>query len=198
MLAALIFSFNALACWASWLNCATGSLPGGAAVAGAGVKLTAAITAATANVPRAIRLIRSDATSRMSPSFQRRRSRPVPRQPVPAGTPRRLPSWTTVHREISTGYGKHTIAFTASPNQHKSPSRRWNHRETRHRSAFVETVGGYYSIKAADPLDPPEYGRDEKIQAELWQTAAALVDGSSPRPDDRRHHRALRCRTCPE
>src|SRR5882757_7121376 len=42
--------------------------------------------------------------------------------------------------------------------------------------AFAETATGYYSVKAAGPLDPPEYGRGEKIQTELWQTTAALVD----------------------
>jgi len=44
--------------------------------------------------------------------------------------------------------------------------------------AFAETASGYYSVKAAGPLDPPEYGRSEKIQAELWQATAALVDRS--------------------
>ena len=42
--------------------------------------------------------------------------------------------------------------------------------------AFGETASGYYSVSAAGPLDPPEYGRSERIQAELWQTTAALVD----------------------
>jgi NAD(P)-dependent dehydrogenase (short-subunit alcohol dehydrogenase family) len=44
--------------------------------------------------------------------------------------------------------------------------------------AFAETASGYYSVKTAGPLDPPEYGRSEKIQAELWQATAPLVDRS--------------------
>ena len=42
--------------------------------------------------------------------------------------------------------------------------------------AFAETASGYYSVKATGPLDPPEYGCGEKIQAELWQATASLLD----------------------
>jgi NAD(P)-dependent dehydrogenase (short-subunit alcohol dehydrogenase family) len=42
--------------------------------------------------------------------------------------------------------------------------------------ALAETTGGYFSVKNAKPLVCPEPGRGEKIQAELWDTTATLLD----------------------
>jgi NAD(P)-dependent dehydrogenase (short-subunit alcohol dehydrogenase family) len=42
--------------------------------------------------------------------------------------------------------------------------------------AFAETTGGYFSVKDAAPLPCPEPGRSKRIQAELWETTAALLD----------------------
>jgi NAD(P)-dependent dehydrogenase (short-subunit alcohol dehydrogenase family) len=42
--------------------------------------------------------------------------------------------------------------------------------------AFAETTGGYFSVKDAAPLPCPEPGRSKGIQADLWQTTAALLD----------------------
>jgi hypothetical protein len=43
--------------------------------------------------------------------------------------------------------------------------------------AFAETTGGYFFVKDATPLACPEPGRSNKIQADLWETTARLVDG---------------------
>jgi NAD(P)-dependent dehydrogenase (short-subunit alcohol dehydrogenase family) len=42
--------------------------------------------------------------------------------------------------------------------------------------AFAETTGGYFSVKDATPLPCPEPGRSRGIQADLWETTAALLD----------------------
>jgi NAD(P)-dependent dehydrogenase (short-subunit alcohol dehydrogenase family) len=42
--------------------------------------------------------------------------------------------------------------------------------------AFAETTGGYFSVKDAAPLTCPEPGRSKGIQADLWETTAALLD----------------------
>jgi NAD(P)-dependent dehydrogenase (short-subunit alcohol dehydrogenase family) len=42
--------------------------------------------------------------------------------------------------------------------------------------AFAETTGGYFSVKDAAPLTCPEPGRNNGIQADLWETTAALLD----------------------
>ena len=42
--------------------------------------------------------------------------------------------------------------------------------------AFAETTGGYFSVKDAAPLPCPEPGRSKRIQADLWETTAALLD----------------------
>jgi hypothetical protein len=42
--------------------------------------------------------------------------------------------------------------------------------------AFAETSGGYFSVKDAALLPCPEPGGSKRIQAELWQTTAALLD----------------------
>jgi NAD(P)-dependent dehydrogenase (short-subunit alcohol dehydrogenase family) len=42
--------------------------------------------------------------------------------------------------------------------------------------AFAETTGGYFSVKDAAPLPCPEPGRSKGIQADLWETTAALLD----------------------
>lgn len=44
-------------------------------------------------------------------------------------------------------------------------------------TAFTDTTGGYFSVKNAVPLACPEPGRSKEIQAELWDTTAALLDG---------------------
>ncbi|WP_328610612.1 SDR family NAD(P)-dependent oxidoreductase [Amycolatopsis sp. NBC_00345] len=43
--------------------------------------------------------------------------------------------------------------------------------------AFAETTSGYFSVKDAKPLLCPEPGRSEKIQAELWEATAAVLEG---------------------
>jgi NAD(P)-dependent dehydrogenase (short-subunit alcohol dehydrogenase family) len=43
-------------------------------------------------------------------------------------------------------------------------------------SAFAETTGGYFSVKDAAPLPCPEPGRSNRIQADLWETTASLLD----------------------
>jgi hypothetical protein len=43
--------------------------------------------------------------------------------------------------------------------------------------AFAETTSGYFSVKDAAPLACPEPGRSRRIQAELWETTATLLDG---------------------
>lgn len=43
--------------------------------------------------------------------------------------------------------------------------------------AFAETTSGYFSVKEAAPLVCPEPGRSRRIQAELWETTATLLDG---------------------
>jgi NAD(P)-dependent dehydrogenase (short-subunit alcohol dehydrogenase family) len=43
--------------------------------------------------------------------------------------------------------------------------------------AFAETTSGYFSVKEAAPLACPEPGRSRRIQAELWETTATLLDG---------------------
>jgi len=43
--------------------------------------------------------------------------------------------------------------------------------------AFAETTGGYFSVKDATPLACPEPGRSTRIQADLWETTATLLDG---------------------
>jgi NAD(P)-dependent dehydrogenase (short-subunit alcohol dehydrogenase family) len=42
--------------------------------------------------------------------------------------------------------------------------------------AFTETTGGYFSVKDAAPLPCPEPGRSKRIQANLWETTATLLD----------------------
>jgi NAD(P)-dependent dehydrogenase (short-subunit alcohol dehydrogenase family) len=42
--------------------------------------------------------------------------------------------------------------------------------------AFAETTGGYFSVKDAAPLPCPEPGRSTGIQADLWESTAALLD----------------------
>jgi NAD(P)-dependent dehydrogenase (short-subunit alcohol dehydrogenase family) len=42
--------------------------------------------------------------------------------------------------------------------------------------AFAETTGGYFSVKDAAPLTCPEPGRSNGIQADLWESTAALLD----------------------
>jgi NAD(P)-dependent dehydrogenase (short-subunit alcohol dehydrogenase family) len=42
--------------------------------------------------------------------------------------------------------------------------------------AFAETTGGYLSVKDAAPLPCPEPGCSNRIQAELWEATAALLD----------------------
>jgi NAD(P)-dependent dehydrogenase (short-subunit alcohol dehydrogenase family) len=42
--------------------------------------------------------------------------------------------------------------------------------------AFAETTGGYFSVKDAAPLPCPEPGRSKGIQADLWESTAALLD----------------------
>jgi len=42
--------------------------------------------------------------------------------------------------------------------------------------AFAETTGGYFSVKDAAPLPCPEPGRSNRIQADLWETTASLLD----------------------
>jgi len=41
---------------------------------------------------------------------------------------------------------------------------------------FAEITGGYFSVKDAAPLPCPEPGRSKRIQADLWETTAALLD----------------------
>jgi NAD(P)-dependent dehydrogenase (short-subunit alcohol dehydrogenase family) len=43
--------------------------------------------------------------------------------------------------------------------------------------AFAETTSGYFSVKDAAPLACPEPGRSRRIQADLWETTATLLDG---------------------
>jgi NAD(P)-dependent dehydrogenase (short-subunit alcohol dehydrogenase family) len=43
--------------------------------------------------------------------------------------------------------------------------------------AFAETSGGYFSVKDGKPLVCPEPGRGEKVQADLWETTATLLEG---------------------
>lgn len=43
--------------------------------------------------------------------------------------------------------------------------------------AFAETTGGFFSVKHAKPLSCPEPGRGEKVQADLWETTATLLEG---------------------
>jgi hypothetical protein len=43
--------------------------------------------------------------------------------------------------------------------------------------AFTETTSGYFSAKDARPLTCPEPGRSQRIQADLWETTASLLDG---------------------
>jgi hypothetical protein len=45
--------------------------------------------------------------------------------------------------------------------------------------AFAETTGGEFSVKDAAPLTCPEPGRSKGIQADLWETTASLLEGSS-------------------
>jgi NAD(P)-dependent dehydrogenase (short-subunit alcohol dehydrogenase family) len=42
--------------------------------------------------------------------------------------------------------------------------------------AFAKTTGGYFSVKDAAPLTCPEPGRSNRIQADLWDATAALLD----------------------
>jgi NAD(P)-dependent dehydrogenase (short-subunit alcohol dehydrogenase family) len=42
--------------------------------------------------------------------------------------------------------------------------------------AFAETTSGYFSVKDAAPLACPEPGRSARIQADLWETTATLLD----------------------
>ena len=42
--------------------------------------------------------------------------------------------------------------------------------------AFAVTTGGYFSVKDAAPSPAPEPGRSKGIQAELWESTAALLD----------------------
>ena len=42
--------------------------------------------------------------------------------------------------------------------------------------AFAETTGGYFSVKDAAPLPCPEPARSNRIQADLWETTAFLLD----------------------
>ena len=41
---------------------------------------------------------------------------------------------------------------------------------------FAEITGGYFSVKDAAPLPCPEPGRSKRIQADLWESTAALLD----------------------
>jgi len=43
--------------------------------------------------------------------------------------------------------------------------------------ALARITGGYFSVKDAKPLTCPEPGRSKEIQAELWDTTAALLKG---------------------
>jgi NAD(P)-dependent dehydrogenase (short-subunit alcohol dehydrogenase family) len=43
--------------------------------------------------------------------------------------------------------------------------------------AFADATGGYYSAKDAKPLTCPEPGRSTRIQADLWNATANLLDG---------------------
>jgi NAD(P)-dependent dehydrogenase (short-subunit alcohol dehydrogenase family) len=43
--------------------------------------------------------------------------------------------------------------------------------------AFADTTGGYFSAKDAKPLTCPEPGRSQRIQADLWEATASLLDG---------------------
>ncbi|MCU1683825.1 MAG: Short-chain dehydrogenase [Amycolatopsis sp.] len=43
--------------------------------------------------------------------------------------------------------------------------------------ALATVTGGYLSVKDAKPLVCPEPGRGKEIQAELWNTTAALLEG---------------------
>jgi NAD(P)-dependent dehydrogenase (short-subunit alcohol dehydrogenase family) len=43
--------------------------------------------------------------------------------------------------------------------------------------AFAEITSGYFSVKDAAPLACPEPGRGKRIQADLWETTASLLDG---------------------
>jgi len=43
--------------------------------------------------------------------------------------------------------------------------------------AFAETTSGYFSVKDAALLACPEPGRSRRIQADLWDTTATLLDG---------------------
>jgi NAD(P)-dependent dehydrogenase (short-subunit alcohol dehydrogenase family) len=43
--------------------------------------------------------------------------------------------------------------------------------------AFAETTGGYFSVKDAAPLPCPKPGRSKRIQADLWEATASLLDG---------------------
>jgi len=41
--------------------------------------------------------------------------------------------------------------------------------------AFADSVGGYFAVKTAEPLECPEAGRDETIQRALWDATAGLL-----------------------
>jgi NAD(P)-dependent dehydrogenase (short-subunit alcohol dehydrogenase family) len=43
--------------------------------------------------------------------------------------------------------------------------------------AFAGTTSGYFSVKDAAPLPCPEPGRCKRIQADLWEATASLLDG---------------------
>jgi NAD(P)-dependent dehydrogenase (short-subunit alcohol dehydrogenase family) len=49
--------------------------------------------------------------------------------------------------------------------------------------AFAEVTGGYFSVRAAAPLTCPEPGRSNKMQADLWEATARLVDAVEQRQD---------------
>jgi NAD(P)-dependent dehydrogenase (short-subunit alcohol dehydrogenase family) len=49
--------------------------------------------------------------------------------------------------------------------------------------AFADTTGGYFSAKDAKPLTCPEPGRSQRIQADLWEATASLLDGVCSPPD---------------
>lgn len=42
---------------------------------------------------------------------------------------------------------------------------------------FDDTTGGYFSVKDAKPLACPKPGRSPRIQADLWEATATLLDG---------------------
>jgi NAD(P)-dependent dehydrogenase (short-subunit alcohol dehydrogenase family) len=42
--------------------------------------------------------------------------------------------------------------------------------------AFAETTCGYFSVKNATALRCPEPGRSNRIQADLWETTASMLN----------------------